>query len=83
MSIVKQLLGKSPAEMTDEELNAHVKTIRKLRGEAFITGRQQKSAKAMASGGKEAKELSDLANALGANPEELLTALLEIANSEA
>lgn len=82
MSIVKTLLGKSPAEMSDDELSAHVKTVRKLRGEAFITGRQQKSAKAMTSGGKEAKELSDLANALGATPEELFAALLEVNKGE-
>lgn len=80
MSIVKQLLGKSPAEMTKDELTTHIKTVRKLRGEAFITGRQQKQAKGMASGGKEAKELSNLANSLGATPEELFKALLEIAN---
>ena len=77
MSIVKLLLGKSPAEMSEDELNSHVKMVRKLRGEAFITGRQQKQAKNIVTGGKEAKELSDLANSLGLTPDQLFGALLE------
>jgi hypothetical protein len=82
MSIVKLLLGKSPAEMSDDELKSHVKMVRKLRGEAFITGRQQKQAKNIASGGKEAKELSDMANTMGLTPEQLFEALLEVFNGE-
>jgi len=68
--------------MSDDELNSHIKLVRKLRGEAFITGRQQKQAKSIASGGKEAKELSDMANALGLTPDELFAALMEVFEGE-
>ena len=78
MSVVKLLLGKAPHEMDDDELANHIRNIRKLRGEAFTTGRQTKKAKSMASGGKGAKELSELAGQLGVGSEDLVSLLLEV-----
>ncbi len=81
-NVVKLLLGKAPHEMDDEELATHVRNVRKLRGEAFVSGRRVKKAKAMTSGGKEAKELSDLAATLGVSSEDLVDLLLEVMEDE-
>lgn len=82
MSVVKLLLGKAPHEMGDDELANHIRNIRKLRGEAFISGRQAKTAKSMASGGKGAKELSELAQTLGVGSDDLVDLLLEVLEGE-
>lgn len=78
MNVVKLLLGKAPHEMDDDELDEHVRNVRKLRGEAFVSGRRVKKAKAMTSSSKETKEMSELAKTLGVSSDDLIDILLEL-----
>jgi hypothetical protein len=61
--------------MGDEELAEHIRNVRKLRGDAFVSGRHGKAAKSMTSGGKGAKEITDLCNQLGVDPDTLVELL--------
>jgi len=77
-NVVKLLLGKAPHEMGDEELAEHIRNVRKLRGDAFVSGRHGKKAKSMTTGGKGAKEITDLCNQLGVDPDTLVSLLAEV-----
>jgi len=77
-NVVKILLGKAPHEMDDDELAEHIRNVRKLRGDAFVSGRHGKKAKSMASGGKEAKGFTDLCNQLGVDADTLVDLLAEV-----
>lgn len=81
-NIVKLLLGKAPHEMDDDELAEHIRNVRKLRGEAFVSGRHGKKAKGMAAGGKEAKEFTELCNQLGVTPDDLVNLLAEVMDED-
>lgn len=77
-NIIKLLLGKAPHEMDDDELAEHIRNVRKLRGDAFVSGRHGKKAKGLASGGKEAKEFTELCKQLGVTADELVDLLAEV-----
>lgn len=81
-NVVKLLLGKAPHEMDDDELAEHIRNVRKLRGDAFVSGRHGKKAKGMASGGKEAKEITELCNTLGVDADTLVNLLAEVMSDE-
>ena len=81
-NVVKLLLGKAPHEMGDEEVAEHIRNVRKLRGDAFVSGRHGKAAKSMASGGKGAKEITELCKQLGVDADTLVDLLAEVMTDE-
>lgn len=79
-NVVKLLLGKSPHEMEPEELMEHVRNMRRLRGDALVSGRVAKKATKMKRPGKEAKEVSELCKQLGVSPEDLVNIAKKLAS---